>query len=221
MANARSEVNLIKPAVIVGHGKILFWWPVWAYGYFMAIWSYFAGVSDGSVVTINNELNFLFIVLLIFVIAFTNMKLPFSAFMIAVLAIAIVIILLKVESSIKILPLLFASIRVDINHWFYLSMATGLLAVWLISLFIYDRRLIFIVNKGQIVVRHKYNRQKDEIFRVTNARVFRESEDFVCHNILGLGLVSDIHIRSNDSKEIVCNVIFAKRRVAEIEKVFV
>jgi hypothetical protein len=221
MAAAESAA---KPTVIVGHSKILFWWPVWVFGYFMAFRTYFfEDLSNGvnqNIVTTHNELSLVFILILLFVITFTNMKLPPTLSLIFILVSAIIIILIKTGSSVKILPFIFHSAKVSMNFWFYFTVSTGLLLLWLVSAYIYDRNTIWIVKRGQVVIRYIYSQADDEIINATNATFVRKFDDFVCHWILGFGLVGDLYMNIGGRKEILQNVIGVRWKSSGIEKVF-
>jgi hypothetical protein len=208
--------------VIVGHSQLLFWWPLWLYGFFMVFWSYIHdGSAAGEEVTIHNILSLIYIMLILLLMTFTNLRLPPTFFMIFALLSAIIILLIKQNTAAQIFPFIFNNMRASMNFEFYLIMTISLFLVWILGIFVYDRGERWVIRSGQINIYHAYRHTDDEMINAINANFGRKLDDFVCHWILGFGIVGDIYLRlDNGRKEHLRNVIFIRPLSRKIEKAF-
>ena len=207
--------------VIVGHSQLLFWWPLWLYGSFMAFWSYLNNTNTSVDVTTHNVLSLIYIILLLLLVTFTNLRLPPTFFAIFALLSAIIVLLIKQNTAAQIFPFIFHNLRASMNFEFYLVMTISLFIVWTLGIFIYDRGERWVIRSSQISIYHAYRHTDDEMINAINANFARKLDDFVCHWILGFGIVGDIYLRlDNGRTEHLRNVIFIRSLSRKIEKAF-
>lgn len=192
-----NDENVLK---IIGHSKIIYWWPAWFFGYTIAAIAYFFGDQYlFSLIKSNGAnwytlLNFMYILLLLFIITVTNIKMELLPTIIVFMLIFIIYIALIAFSEhfnlLKDVPGFF----VFVNKNFYIAFSTGLLIVWLVSVFIVDRLTVWELQPGVLIHRRRVSRQVIR-YNLEGAGADISKNDVPCHAVLGLGAMGDITFR--------------------------
>jgi hypothetical protein len=102
---------------------------------------------------------------------------------------------------------------VFMNVNFYFTFSIGLFSIWLFSVFIYDKRKVWIVRPGRFT--EMCFPRREEAYDTNGIRLKVSRDDIICHNILGFGLMGDITVTSKDHEMIIIQNVFHARRKAE------
>jgi hypothetical protein len=174
------------------HSDLIYWWVVWAYGYFCALLTYLQGrpvvlSDDGRQVLFHPSawLGISFTVLVLFVLIFTNARAR------GVKSLVLFLLLLVIGFGVQILQgwdgLLsyFPLLLVYMNQAFYVLFSSILLAAWLISVFFTDRLSYWEFAPGLITRRQRFS-EGAESFATPHLQTRRQSDDIFVHRVLGL-----------------------------------
>jgi hypothetical protein len=227
-ARARGvEPQPIDPAQlqlrIYSHSNLVYWWPVWAFGYFMALLTWLNGkpVEFGNhteLVLMDQVWGVAFTVVLFAVILFTNVLLRGTASVVAVIAVLLLVVVLAYfgwwEHILAWLP----HLSVHMNLGFYIFFSTLIFLVWAGSFFVYDRLTFYVIRPGQIIQDHVIGGAQKSYS--TQGMVFEKSrQDLFRQWILGLG-AGDLHINTMGAKREdldIPNVLFVDWKVQAIQ----
>ena len=190
--------------VVYEHSDLLYWWVVWAYGFFCALMTRLEGrdiVLEGTrPVRIYPDawLGVSFVALVLFVLIFTNARARGVKSL--VLFLVLLVIGLAVQLSygwdevLAYLPLLL----VYMNLAFYLLFSTALFVVWVCTTFISDRLSRYEFASGSIAKRVALS-EGGENFVSRLVQTQRQSDDVFVHRLLGLWFLGfgtgDIEVR--------------------------
>ena len=130
-----TELQEIK---VYGHSTLIYWWPAWAFGYLFALLNVgqeqFSATGESS-----SALGLSYVTILLLLIIFTNVRLRGINSVVVLLSIAFVSVTLAWfgwwDDIVKLLPYL----SVHMNTGFYLVLSTGILIIWLMMFFVFDR----------------------------------------------------------------------------------
>ncbi|MGB0086509.1 MAG: hypothetical protein WBP94_14190 [Rhodomicrobiaceae bacterium] len=208
---------------IYSHSTLLYWWPAWAIGFVIALLN--AGqerllaTADGTAPSSALGLTYLSVLLLL--IVFTNVQLRGINSVVALLTLAFVTVLLAWfgwwDNIAKLIPYL----SVHMNTGFYLVFSTGLLIIWLMMFFLFDRLTFWRIRPGQMIEERLIGGGA-ESFDTNGLRFQKHSNDFF-RTALGLGagdLMATVAGAGGVTIEIP-NVVFVDRKIAAIEKLVV
>lgn len=131
----------LSEIIIYGHSTLFFWWPAWAAGFLIAVLNAgqekFLATAPGS--QPSSALGLTFVGVLLLLIVFTNVRLRGINSVVALLAVAFIAVVLAWfgwwDDIAKVIPYL----TVHMNTGFYVVFSTGLLIVWLLMFFVFDR----------------------------------------------------------------------------------
>jgi hypothetical protein len=181
---------------IYQHSNLLYWWPIWAYGFLCAALTYMQGIgvgelaaSQGKVVLFHPSpwLGISFIALILFVAVFTNVRARgVYSFMLILIAGALFWAALKipgVDTAFGWLSLL----RVHLNLAFYLTFSTLLLMIWLFVIVFVDHFTWWRFSPGQVIEEHRIGQATGHAYNTEGMVVRRLPDDLFRHRILGLG----------------------------------
>jgi hypothetical protein len=167
------------------HSPLLYWWPVWAVGFLMALWTYLdnyhmvlvpettvvegnrlivpeGGSLEGSSVHMAQSKvpGVVFVLTLLLVVVFSHVWLRgvWSLFIAACIAAAV--FLASWLEGWDPLYRWFSMLRIHINLGGYLVISVVLFAVWVLTHFVFDRRTYLIFSVGQIRVRDELGDQE-------------------------------------------------------------
>ncbi len=180
------------------HSPILYWWVVWAYGFFCALLTYAQGetftIGGGKPVLIHPSawVGLSYSMLLLFVALATTVKARGigAIFLILLLvgAAAGTQFVMSIEGLFKTPP----AILVHMNLAFYMMVSSALLVVWVVIIFGADRLSFWRFRGAQIERVQRFASimgRAPESYSVMHVRLTRTSDDILAHKILGLGII--------------------------------
>ncbi len=178
--------------VVYQHSDLLYWWIVWAYGYFCALLTWIQGKSviladGGKAVLIHPRawVGISFVFLMMFVLIFTNARARGVKSLVLFLVIVVMGLLIQLtygwDQLLSFLPLLL----VHMNLAFYILFSTLLLAAWVFAVFIADRFVYWEFTPGGISKRVLFS-EGSENFTSPHVETMRQSDDIFVHRVLGL-----------------------------------
>jgi hypothetical protein len=205
---------------VYGHSTLLYWWPAWAFGFIIALLNAgqekFLATAPGAAPSSALGLTYLAIMLLL--IVFTNVRLRGINSVVALLSVGFVAVLLAWFGWWDDIARLVPYLSVHMNTGFYLVFSTGLLIIWLLMFFVFDRLTYWRIRPGQMTEEHLIGGGA-ESFDTNGLRFQKLSSDFF-RSMLGFGagdLKATMAGERGASIELT-NVIFVERKVHAIEK---
>jgi hypothetical protein len=188
---------------IYQHSNLLYWWPLWAYGYFCAALTYLQGTgikelagppgADGieKVILFHRSpwLGISYVGLILFVAVFTNIRARgVYSFVLLLLGAGLTYLVLKIPGIEKALG--WASlVRIHLNLAFYMAFSTLLLLIWLFVIVFVDHFTWWRFSPGQVIEEHRIGQATGHAYNTEGMVVRRLSDDFFRHRILGLGIL--------------------------------
>jgi hypothetical protein len=211
---ALHEINIFS------HSTLLYWWPAWAFGFLIALLNAgqerFLATAQGAQPSSALGLTYLSILLLL--IVFTNVRLRGISSVVALLTVAFIAVLLAWfgwwDNIAKLIPYL----SVHMNTGFYLVFSTGLLIIWLMMFFVFDRLSYWRIRPGQMTVEHIIGGGAESID--TEAVRFQKLSSDLFRTVLGLG-AGDLQatgVGPPGTKLNMSNVLFAEHKIHQIER---
>jgi hypothetical protein len=215
-----SQANLSQEINVYGHSTLLYWWPAWAFGFLSALLNagqeQFLATAPGA--QPSSALGLSYLALLLLLIVFTNVRLRGINSVVALLSIAFITVLLAWlgwwDDIARLLPFL----SVHMNTGFYLVFSSGLLIIWLLMFFVFDRLTFWRIRPGQMT-EERFIGGGAESFDTNGLRFQKLSSDLF-RSILGLGagdLKATMPGEHGAAIELP-NVMFVDRKVHAIEK---
>lgn len=200
---------------LISHSNVVYWWPAWVIGYLLALVSYLGG--DSNYVHPSNNPGLMFIATMVVLVVFTNAKLRGIYSVLTVLAFAFVVVLFAWLGWWDDIFAFIPTLSAKANMGFYLVFATAMLIVWLAGFFVFDRLSYWRMQPGQLIETRLIGAGTHA--HDTNGLLFEKREqDWFRHVLLGLG-AGDLRLTAPNKEVIdIPNVLFADRKVAEIEK---
>jgi len=210
----------LQEITVYSHSTLLYWWPAWAFGFVIALLNAgqekFLATAEGSQPSSALGLTYLSILLLL--IVFTNVRLRGINSVVTLLTVAFIAVVLAWfgwwDDIAKLIPYL----SVHMNTGFYLVFSTGLLIIWLMMFFVFDRLTYWRIRPGQMTEEHLIGGAA-ESFDTNGLRFQKLSSDFF-RALLGLG-AGDLKATAAGERGAtidIPNVIFVDRKVHAIEK---
>lgn len=219
------DLGSLPELKIISHSTVFYWWPVWAAGFAIAALSYFQGLEvyvaggDSDTLHPSETFGFVYVVILMLVIVFTNVKLRGIYSLAVVLALAFLAVLFAWfgwwDEILSFIPTL--SIRMNLG--FYLVTSTLLLLIWLMAFFIFDRLVYWRVRPGQIIEERLIG-AGEQSYDLRNVVFEKYGEDLFRHVILGLG-AGDLKLTTSGARATqlyIPNVLFVDRKVRTIQR---
>jgi hypothetical protein len=210
--------------ILYSHSSLVYWWPVWVFGYLMAMITWFGGEQ----ITIGNEiyhihpsknLGVIFTVTTLLVILFTNVTVRGLASFMVILAVMFVTVLFAWLGWWDNIIALYPYFGIHMTLGFYVTISTGLLIMWLLAFFVFDRFRFWRIRPGQMTQERIIG--EGEVSYDTRGMLFeRHLTDFFRHTILGLG-AGDLRILTTGAKKeevYIPNVLFVNRKVKAIQR---
>lgn len=193
---AKGEIRLYQ------HSNLLYWWPLWAYGYFCAAMTYLQGIGikelagpavEGAEKQIlfhtSPWLGITYIGLILFVAVFTNVRARgVYSFVLLLLAAGIAWGVTRIPGIDKAFGWA-ALLRVHLNLAFYVAFSTLLLLIWLFVIVFVDHFTWWRFSPGQVIEEHRIGQATGHAYNTEGMVVRRLPDDFFRHRILGLGLI--------------------------------
>ncbi len=171
-------------------------------------------------VSSNHSLGALFVIALLLVIFITNVPLRglWSVIMIVTLGLGTIIVSLMPGWWDKFFSLLF-DLHIHINLAGYLFIGIGLLVLWLIAMYFFDRQIYMIFNPGQLKVCLEIG-GGETAYDTMGMVIQRQRDDLFRHWILGLGS-GDLIVRTSGAHAHefhMENVLNVSSKLREIEE---
>ena len=214
----------VEEVIVYGHSALLYWWPLWATGYVMALltWTNHAQVVVGDKPqwfhpSRNLGVIYTFLLVLLIVITSTNVRGMKAAFIIAGLSFC-ALLFAYLGWWEEILSLIGRE-YVYMNFGFYLFSSTVLCATWGITVFFVDHLSFWRFRPGQIT-REYLGGVVDKSYDTDNIILLKRQDDLFRHWILGLG-AGDIHMQTMGGRGVemnVANVLFVIGKMGKIQK---
>lgn len=212
---------------IYQHSNLLYWWPIWTWGYVCAAWTYLEGIgvpqlaaAEKKVVLFHPSpwIGISFIAVILFVAVFTNVRLRGVHSFVLILVVGglywLVAHIPGIEHALGWLALL----RVHLNLAFYLTFSTLLLAIWLIIVGVADHFTWWRFSPSQVTEEHFMGLATGHTYNSEGMAVRRLPNDFFRHILLGWG-TGDFMVRpAHDDAFEIHNVRNARRQQVLIEK---
>jgi signal transduction histidine kinase len=205
---------------VYSHSTLLYWWPAWAIGFVIAFLNtgqeQLLATADGAPPSSALGLTYLSVLLLL--IVFTNVRLRGINSVVTLLTVAFIAVLLAWfgwwDNIVKLIPYL----SVHMNTGFYLVFSSGLLIIWLMMFFIFDRLTFWRIRPGQMIEEHLIGGGADS-FDTNGLRFQKHSSDFF-RAALGLG-AGDLMATVAGGRGVnieISNVVFVDRKIQAIER---
>ena len=218
--SAPPRVAPIEEIKIYSHSTVLYWWPAWVIGFVIALLNAgqeeFLATAGGT--PPSSALGLTYVSVLLLLIVFTNVRLRGINSVVALLALAFITVLLAWlgwwDSIVRLIPYL----SVHMNTGFYLVFSTGLMLIWLMMFFLFDRLTYWRIRPGQMIEERLIGGGA-ESFDSNGLRFQKHSSDFF-RTVLGLGagdLMATVAGSGGTTIEIP-NVVFVDRKIEAIEK---
>jgi hypothetical protein len=193
VAAARAQAGRLGEVRLTAHSNMLYWWVVWAYGYVCALATHLNHVAvqlSGKTIKFYPSawLGLSFLLLVLFVIVFTNVRArTLHTFLIAA-ALALLAIgtnwLYGLDRMFTWLP----ELVVQMNLAFYMVFSTALMVMWVIVVFVIDPFTVWRFSSGQVVESHRLGHAAGHVYDTRNMLMRRLPGDFFRHKVLGLGI---------------------------------
>ena len=212
---------------LYSHSTLVYWWPVWAYGYLAAIITYIRGgvvrldeVKNSSTIFYDSSaLGIGFIVVLVLTILFTNVRLRGIYSLLVVLSLAFIVVLFAWLGWWDEIAAFIPQLSIKLNLGFYVVFSTLLFAIWIATFVIFDRLTFWIVRPGQMTVEHLIG-SRERSYDTQGMLFEKEAEDLFRHKLLGLG-AGDLTLTTTGARKEtlrIPNVLFVDGKVRAIQK---
>ncbi len=213
-----ARVMASDPLRVFSHSSIIYWWPLWVFGFLFFILSTF---GLGSNETAQRIMGLTYAVILLFVVFSTTVRLRGANSVIFGLSVLIGIILLVTSGYTGLLTNFAASLDVRMSPTFYLIIGTGVFLEWVLMFWGFDRVKYWEIVPGQMhekIFWGSGNRSENG----ANAKCHYRADDFLRHRILGLNSTGDLEIVLGDgSVWNLNNVVNAKKKSKRINELIV
>jgi hypothetical protein len=249
---------------IYSHTQLFYWWPVWAVGFILAVWTYVEGdrvaivpaatsisksedgkhylikaPADRSIKALdtaanepsdkdrpfhvrmsgNSNIGAFFVTVLLLVILITNAPLRGLWSVIVIVALFLLAIILALAGWWESIFARLAGLHIYINMAGYFFIASGVFAMWLASMLIFDRQTYMIFTPGQFKVCMEVG-GAETAYDTIGMTIQKQRDDLFRHWILGLGS-GDLIVRTsgaNSHEFHMPNVLSVSYKLHQIEE---
>jgi hypothetical protein len=235
-----------RSITIVSHSNLFYWWPVWAVGFLMALITWLtptqmvvvptkalheAKAPAGQMVEIkvdptktlhvssSKNLGVLFAMVLLLVIAITNIPLRGLWSVIVIVFIIFLSIILALLNAWETILDTLSYLDVRINLGGYLLISTVLFVLWLIVFLLFDKQIYMIFAPGQMRVRLEIG-DAETAYDTSGMTVQKQRSDLFRHWVLGLGS-GDLIVKTSGAQSHhfdMPNVLFVSPKIRQIER---
>ena len=218
-----AQSTVLQEINVYGHSTLLYWWPAWAFGFVIALLNAgqekFLATAPGA--QPSSALGLTYLAILLLLIVFTNVRLRGINSVVALLSVGFIAVLLAWfgwwDDIAKLIPYL----SVHMNTGFYLVFSTGLLIIWLLMFFVFDRLTYWRIRPGQMTEERLIGGGAESFD--TNGLRFQKLSSDLFRSMLGLG-AGDLKATMAGERGTAIelpNVIFVDRKVRAIEQLIV
>jgi len=248
---------------IYSHSHLFYWWPVWAVGYALALWTYFddhrltilpanttvekverqgqtiyelnthGGTSDQLSYAAqhpnepgfhlraaqNSRLGAVFVVILLLVILITSVPLRGLWSVVVIVTVGLTAIILALADLWDRIFESLGHLHIHANMAMYLFISTGLLVMWLATVFFFDRQTYMIFTPGQLKVCLEIG-GGETAYDTQGMTIQKHRDDLFRHWILGLGS-GDLTVRTSGAQAHTFemhNILNVSSKLKEIEE---
>jgi len=210
---------------IYSHSTLMYWWPVWLFGYVFAVFTYIKGgfveldEVRQDLFHESSGIGLTYVLILFFVILFTNYKLRGIYSVTLILGVGLLISMFALigwwDDILSFIPYL----SVHMNLGFYLVFSSMLFVMWMLTFFVFDRLTYYVVRPGQLIRVGKIG-GNEETWDARGMLVEERADDYFRHYLLGLGS-GDLTLTAAGAKNetiFIPNVLFANHKVDVIQR---
>jgi len=209
---------------VYSHSSLFYWWPAWVVGYIMAFVTYMQGerIQIGDVQEWfhpNSNLGVLYFLTLFVVILITNVTVRGPASVIVILTFIVGTLFVAYMNWWDYVLQWMGSLRIHMNLGAYLSFATLMFIVWLLTVFIFDHMSYWLIKPGQITQEFLLG-SGSRSYDTEGMVLEKHRDDIFRHWVLGLGS-GDLVIQTmgaNRDRIDVPNVLFVGAKVQVIQR---
>lgn len=218
--DAASSSDSMQEITVYGHSTLFYWWPAWAFGFLIALLNSgqekFMATAPGA--RPSSALGLTYLAILLLLIVFTNVRLRGINSVVALLSVAFLTVLLAWFGWWDDIFGLIPHLSVHMNTGFYLVFSTGLLIIWLLMFFVFDRVTYWRIRPGQMTEEHLIG--GGAVSFDTNGLRFQKLSSDLFRATLGFG-AGDLKATAAGGGGVaieLSNVVFAEHKVRAIEK---
>jgi hypothetical protein len=217
-----SRADAADELIVYTHSNVIYWWPVWLYGYFCAAYTWSFGklveVGGHKPVMIHPDawLGLSFVILFCFVFWATHVKARGVWSLVAVLVTILLAIGIQWTFGWAALFGQLAFLLVYMNLAFYLFLSTFFLVIWVISFFIMSRFTYWRFTHGQVTA-HRFG-GLDHSLDTLGMGVKKLPDDLFLHWLLGLG-AGDLELTMGGEKFLIENVLNVRGRAQQAQTI--
>ena len=222
MPNDATRTNKPTQLIVYTHSTVLYWWPVWLYGYVCGV----VTVGFGKPVEIGGHkavlvyphawLGITFLLLLCFVFWATHVKARGVWSLVVILITALAAIGVQWSYGWDNVFTRLTYLLIYMNLAFYLYISTFFLLVWLISVYGISPFTFWKFTHGRVIA-HRFG-GIDHSLDTHGMGVKKLPDDLFLHWVLGLG-AGDLELRMGDEKFLIENVRNCRRRLRQAEDI--
>ena len=232
-----------RSITIVSHSNLFYWWPVWAVGFLMAFVTLITQTRAvvvpgeslkapaGQMVTVqvdpakslhvssSKNLGVLFAMVLLLVIAITNIPLRGLWSVIVIVFVIFLSIILALLNAWETILDYLSLLDVRINLGGYLLISSVLFVLWLIVFLFFDKQIYMIFTPGQMRVRLEIG-DAETAYDTSGMTVQKQRSDLFRHWVLGLGS-GDLIVKTSGAQAHhfdMPNVLFVSPKIRQIER---
>ncbi|MGF1501495.1 MAG: hypothetical protein ACFBSD_06735 [Paracoccaceae bacterium] len=219
------DPETLPELIVYSHSPLLYWWPAWVVGYLCAALTYFQGTevnldpTGAEIMHPSAGPGIGFTLLLLVLVFFTNIQLRGVYSALVVVSAAFLTVLFAWLGWWDNIASLIPYLSIHMTVGFYLAFATGLLVIWLLSVFVFDRMRFWRIRPGQMTEERVIG-GAEESYDTRGMLFEQQADDLFRHVVLGLG-TGDLRLTLTGAKEAtirIPNVLFAKRKIARVQK---
>ncbi|RTL68171.1 MAG: hypothetical protein EKK41_16140 [Hyphomicrobiales bacterium] len=175
--------------------NLIYWWPVWAWGYACAVLTYFQGIGVAQIETASGRpvlfhpssaLGWSFLLVLLLVVFFTNVRARGVYSLMLLALVALIAILVRNAPGYGALTEVLSLLRIHLNLAFYIIASSLFLVLWLVGIFLIDHMSWVKFSTGQVAEEHLLGQAVAHVFPSEGLIVRRLPDDLFRHKILGL-----------------------------------
>ena len=193
---------------VYSNSPIIYWWPVWVYGFFCAI------------ITINNPdadwIGISYLALIFITLFFTNVRTRGVVSLVFALTTVALGIGAHRVGWLSEMVTQWPFLEVSMSSGFYLFSSSILFLIWIFSVLVFNRFACWQFAPGQVSAEMRLGGLSRN-YDVRNAIVRVSAEDFMLNNFFGLGIlgfgIQDIHVRFGTKEEVTIKNVWRARHV--------
>jgi hypothetical protein len=214
-----AETARVPQVFVYSHSTLYYWWPAWLFGFII-------GITNTLFISPDTQrpeewgpesaMGLTYVALLLLLIIFTNVRLRGIYSLVTLISIAFFVVLFAWLGWWDEIARLIPYLVVKMNTGFYFVFSTGLLIIWLMMFFIFDRMTYWRIRPGQMTIEHLIGGSAESFD--TNQLRFQKLSSDLFRAALGLGS-GDLQVTGAGSAPLnMSNVLFADRKVRAIER---